>query len=160
MNKVLINAVVDAKQVKTLKIMGIVYLILVFPLGILLLIKGAKVGKQKIEVSKDNIKVTHKKNTSVLPIDSITGVEYLEKFKGLNLYTTTSKQMRFESITNAKEVVNVITDLISNRKSNVIEAASNASDSADQLAKYKKLLDSGVISKEEFDAKKKQLLDL
>ena len=31
---------------------------------------------------------------------------------------------------------------------------------ADELKKYKELLDSGVISQEEFDAKKKQLLEL
>ena len=33
-------------------------------------------------------------------------------------------------------------------------------DEADKLKKYKDLLDSGVITQEEFDAKKKQLLDL
>ena len=31
---------------------------------------------------------------------------------------------------------------------------------ADELKKYKELLDSGVITQEEFDAKKKQLLGL
>ena len=31
--------------------------------------------------------------------------------------------------------------------------------SADELSKYKKLLDDGVISQEEFNEKKKQLLD-
>ena len=60
-----------------------------------------------------------------------------------------------------KEVVNVINDLITNRKSSGTGAvSSNTADSAEQLAKYKNLLDSGVISKEEFDAKKKQLLGL
>lgn len=37
---------------------------------------------------------------------------------------------------------------------------SQAPSSADELKKYKDLLDSGVISQEEFDAKKKQLLGL
>ena len=32
--------------------------------------------------------------------------------------------------------------------------------SADELKKFKELLDSGIISQEEFDAKKKQLLNL
>ena len=32
--------------------------------------------------------------------------------------------------------------------------------SADEIAKFKKLLDDGVITQEEFDAKKKQLLGL
>jgi len=43
------------------------------------------------------------------------------------------------------------------------EAAANAApqiSSADELAKFKSLLDSGVITQEEFDAKKKQLLGL
>lgn len=31
---------------------------------------------------------------------------------------------------------------------------------ADELKKYKELLDSGIITEEEFNAKKKQLLDL
>lgn len=40
-------------------------------------------------------------------------------------------------------------------------AAANAQNSnLDQLAKLKELLDQGVITQEEFDAKKKQLLDL
>lgn len=42
-----------------------------------------------------------------------------------------------------------------NNNTTVIEATS-----ADELKKYKELLDSGVISQEEFDAKKKQLLGL
>ena len=37
---------------------------------------------------------------------------------------------------------------------------SGAVSSADELKKYKELLDSGVITQEEFDAKKKQLLGL
>jgi hypothetical protein len=44
-----------------------------------------------------------------------------------------------------------------NRKAPV--QASNQSN-ADEMKKYKELLDSGVISQEEFDAKKKQLLGL
>ena len=41
-----------------------------------------------------------------------------------------------------------------------VAAAAPKSDEADQLKKYKDLLDSGVITQEEFDAKKKQLLGL
>ena len=36
----------------------------------------------------------------------------------------------------------------------------NNSSNADELKKYKELLDMGVISQEEFDAKKKELLGL
>ena len=44
------------------------------------------------------------------------------------------------------------------RKPAVVVQKSNSN--ADELKKYKELLDSGVISQEEFDAKKKQLLDM
>ncbi len=37
---------------------------------------------------------------------------------------------------------------------------STKANSADEIMKYKKLLESGVISNDEFEAKKKQLLDL
>ena len=39
------------------------------------------------------------------------------------------------------------------------QAVQNTASSADALAKYKELLDSGVITQEEFDEKKKQLLE-
>ena len=50
------------------------------------------------------------------------------------------------------------------RQKETAKAPSNiimqTTDEADKLKKYKDLLDSGVITQEEFDAKKKQLLDL
>ena len=42
----------------------------------------------------------------------------------------------------------------------VVVAAAPAPGGAAELKQYKELLDSGVISQEEFDAKKKQLLGL
>ena len=45
-------------------------------------------------------------------------------------------------------------------RSNTMPVTATAISSADELKKYKELLDSGVISQEEFDAKKKQLLGL
>ena len=43
-------------------------------------------------------------------------------------------------------------------KSLASKSTSNEASSADDLKKYKDLLDTGVISQEEFDAKKKQIL--
>lgn len=40
------------------------------------------------------------------------------------------------------------------------ESAKNNPTTADELLKYKELLDAGVITQEEFDAKKKELLKL
>ena len=40
------------------------------------------------------------------------------------------------------------------------ELVTPADDVVEQLKKYKQLLDSGIITQEEFDAKKRQLLNL
>lgn len=47
-----------------------------------------------------------------------------------------------------------------NQHQNNTQTVSAASDPAEELRKYKSLLDDGIISQEEFDAKKKQLLGL
>lgn len=41
-----------------------------------------------------------------------------------------------------------------------ITAPAASSTNADEILKYKKLLDCGAITQEEYDAKKKQLLDM
>ncbi len=40
----------------------------------------------------------------------------------------------------------------------IIQLTSSAASSADEIMKFKELLDSGVITQEEFDAKKKEIL--
>ena len=60
----------------------------------------------------------------------------------------------------------MLNKLFNERKNSVVhnvQPASvviNNSSNADELKKYKELLDMGVISQEEFDAKKKELLGL
>ena len=65
------------------------------------------------------------------------------------------------------ETLSAFRKLIPNKEESVVQmenqknsTQSVAISSADELKKYKELLDSGVISQEEFDAKKKQLLGL
>ena len=41
-----------------------------------------------------------------------------------------------------------------------VKVVGNTTSNADELKKYKDLLDSGVITQEEFDEKKKQLLGI
>lgn len=61
------------------------------------------------------------------------------------------------NLTKAKEVVQYLEERRSSlRTINQVQPTS----SADEIAKFKKLLADGVISQEEFDAKKKQLLGL
>ena len=60
-----------------------------------------------------------------------------------------------------QEVINYVKAKVSEYKqaANVVNVAAPQSN-ADELKKYKELLDAGVITQEEFDAKKKQLLGL
>ena len=46
------------------------------------------------------------------------------------------------------------------KNNDVIEVTGSISSSADEILKYKNLLEQGIITQEEFDAKKKQLLGL
>ena len=47
-----------------------------------------------------------------------------------------------------------------NQKSLSVSENSKPADAADEILKYKKLLDAGAITQEEYEAKKKQLLNL
>lgn len=95
-----------------------------------------------------------------LPLNQISAV-------GLGLFSritvaTSSGRIHFWFIKNRKEVHSALTDIIGKvqveaaYKQNNVASTSNA----EELKKYKDLLDNGVISQEEFDAKKKQLLGL
>ena len=78
---------------------------------------------------------------------------------------------RHETLTigsrNVEKTIEALRELIPNKEESVvqIESSKNANttaavSSADELKKFKELLDCGIISQEEFDAKKKQLLGL
>lgn len=98
-----------------------------------------------------------------LPVDAVSATGYLRGWKGVTISTASGK-ISFRVIKNAEEIYSVVNNLLIERQNvkaaGVSGAASQSSDSADQLKKYKELLDAGVITQEEFDAKKKQLLDL
>ena len=62
------------------------------------------------------------------------------------------------------EIASKIRELLIERQNkNIVSTTSKLEDhksDAEEIKKYKELLDSGIISQEEFDAKKKQLLGL
>ena len=121
-------------------------------------------------VSKMQIVVTDKRvygktyfGRSVdLPMDSISAVGSTW-FKGIAV-STSSGQISFLLIQNAKEIHATIRKLLIERQEQKEKAQavpnSAAASPAEELKKYKELLDSGVITQEDFDAKKKQLLGL
>ncbi len=122
--------------------------------------------------SKVSLTVTDKRvygNNSLgkrvdLPLDSITAVG-TSAFSALAV-TTASGAIKFTMLKNRDELHKVISDLLIDRQGKEKTVATTTikqeipQSNADELRKYKELLDSGVISQEEFDAKKKQLLGL
>ena len=95
-----------------------------------------------------------------LPFDSISSVGS-SWLKGVAVATSSGK-ISFILLKNAQRIHKEITTLLIDRQNKkeqekpVLVSNSNA----DELKKYKELLDSGIITQEEFDAKKKQLLGL
>ena len=92
-----------------------------------------------------------------LPMNQISAIG-LSVFKSITVATSAGR-VHFWLIENREEVHKVLNELLSNMQANLTENVI-PENSADVLKKYKDLLDSGVITQEEFDTKKKQLLGL
>jgi len=98
-----------------------------------------------------------------LPVDSVSAVA-TSALNGIAV-ATSSGRIVFKLIKNRDEIHRTLSDLLIERQSKPVAEAPVIKNeipqsNADELKKYKDLLDSGVISQEEFDAKKKQLLGL
>ena len=101
-----------------------------------------------------------------LPVDSVTAIATVGLFKGITAATSSGK-ISFLLIKNSAEVYQELNNLIIERQGKKTEASTveviketQPLSNADELKKYKDLLDAGIITQEEFDAKKKQLLGL
>ena len=95
-----------------------------------------------------------------LPLDSVSSVGSAW-LKGITVATSSGK-ISFLLIKNAREIHEEIRKLLIERqekeKTAQPEKVSAATSVADELKNYKELLDSGIITQEEFDKKKKELL--
>jgi len=99
-----------------------------------------------------------------LPVDSVSAIASIPIWKGLSV-STSSGRISFRAIKNAGEIHSIIINLMKERQQSKAITVSTESfsvqkDEAEELKKFKELLDAGVISQEEFEAKKKQLLGL
>lgn len=90
-------------------------------------------------------------------VNDVKSVEFAAK-KGIKICGT-SINYRINLVENREEIKSAIIDTLSTISRETATAQSQ-DNSADSIAKFKELLDSGVITQEEFDAKKKQLLGL
>ena len=99
-----------------------------------------------------------------LPLSQISAVA-LGNFSSITV-ATSSGRINFWCLKNRNEVFNELSNslkIFQNQNNNYSNSEKNniqQSSSADELKKFKDLLDTGVITQEEFDAKKKQLLGL
>ena len=118
---------------------------------------------------KDNcITVTNKRVYGVtkwrkrvdLPLNQVSAVA-TSWLKGIAVGTSSGKIV-FKAIENNIEVHKELTRLLATKQdASVVQAVKvENSNNIDDLKKIKDLLDSGIITQEEFDAKKKQLLGL
>ena len=142
----------------------------IFYLGVIFLLLAGfffwKMSRGKLIVT--NTRVTGKASFGKqvdLPIGKISAVA-LGAFRQVSIGTS-SGNICFWFIQNRNEVHAALSDIIAkaqientNQKIDTSSATPIASSNADELKKYKELLDIGVITQEEFDAKKKQLLGL
>ena len=96
-----------------------------------------------------------------LPLDSVSAIG-TSILWGIDVGTS-SGRIHFKFIRNQKGVHTLMSGLLMerNQKMNTpVATPVSAPGTADELKKFKDLLDSGIITQEEFDAKKKQLLNL
>lgn len=132
-------------------------------LGMVVIIAGIVMyfysGKCSIIVSDKRVYGTAAFGTRVdLPFDMISAVGITGITHGIEVATASGK-VKFMYVGNASEIHSVINEILMKRQDRNHFAKQELS-GADELKKYKDLLNSGVITQEEFDAKKKQLLGL
>ncbi len=132
---------------------------------IALLIINSSASKSSVTVTNMRVYgVLRGKKRVDLPIDSITAFAGVRE-NGIAI-TTSSGKIRFNFIKNRDDIADALISLITERQSKKAETKNNEPDNgpvlsnADEIRKYKNLLDEGIITQEDYDAKKKQLLGL
>ena len=139
--------------------------------GVIAIIVGLimKFNTEKCEITVTNNrifgKLAHGKEVNI-PLNQVTGLHSCS-FDGVSV-ASIGNVSDFHCIANHEEVMKTISYLLANQRgtgtspaqvSNA-SASSSSNNEAEQLKRFKDLLDSGVITQEEFDAKKKEILGL
>ena len=139
--------------------------VLFFILGIITLIIFLIHKNCQIIITDKNVKgKTVFGKEVVLPLYMVSAYT-TRKFFSTIAVATSSGITKFSLIKNYAEIGTVLSAKINERQENTATATaqaapSPASSSMDDLVKLKDLLDKGIITQEEFDAKKKEILGL
>ena len=139
--------------------------------GVIAIIVGLiiKFNTEKCEITVTNNrilgKLAHGKEVNI-PLNQITGLHSCS-FDGVSV-ASIGNVSDFHCIANHEEVMKAISFILANPQGmgastpqrSEASAVSSSTNEAEQLKRFKDLLDSGIITQEEFDAKKKEILRL
>ena len=96
-----------------------------------------------------------------IPLDSISSISLTFVLLSGVSVASSSGLISFYFVEERNKIHRVLSDLLIERQnSSKKEVTEPQKDTTEELKKFKELLDSGVITQEDFDAKKKQLLGL
>ena len=136
-----------------------------FVVGLPLLIAYLAMQKCSLEITDKSVRgKSFFGKEIVLPMYMVSSYSTRKLFSIVSV-ATSSGITKFALIKNSNEIGNVLSQEINERQDNTsntptVTAQATQSNSMDDLKKLKELLDAGIISQEEFDAKKKQFLGL
>lgn len=115
-----------------------------------------------LAVSKDYLTLKNMDERIIqIPLDKVNDLSAKSGMVFGKLYISNGVQKyKFGNMANneAKSFVNALQEQINNNEGSKQITVNQTIDPADEIAKFKKLLDAGAITKEEYDKKKKQLL--
>jgi hypothetical protein len=136
-----------------------------FVIGLPILIMFLATSKCELEITDKSAKgKTFFGKEVVLPMYMISAYS-TRKFLSTIVVATSSGVTKFALVKNYAEIGNVLSQKINERQENTVHQTTvntptSQASAMDDLKKLKDLLDAGIITQEEFDAKKKQLLGL
>lgn len=162
---VITQAIVETGRLVFFPEDAIVFLICFLPFLVIYLIFFFMINSCELVVTDKRVygKAAFGKRVD-LPIDSVSAVA-TGLFSSVAV-TTSSGGIKFYLLGNKDEIHEAISTLIVKRQDKSETVATTTikqempQSAADELKKFKELADSGVITQEEFEAKKKQLLGL
>ena len=136
--------------------------------GVIAIVVGLimKFNTEKCEITVTNHRIFGKlaRGEEVnIPLNQVTGVHSCS-FDGVSV-ASIGNVSDFHCIANHKEVIKAISYILANPQGMGVSSpqrgeTSGVSNEAEQLKRFKDLLDSGIITPEEFAAKKKEILGL
>lgn len=130
-------------------------IVLVLLISLVFTISVNREEKKELVVYEDSVlcRITPKKSKQLI-FEDINNVDF---GNGSLKLAGTGFKFKISNLTNVENLKSVI---IEKKHSSHGKTDSSNAGNADELKKYKELLDNGVISQEEFDSKKKQILGL